>query len=177
MSRVRYLTVGITAAMLLGLGATPAGADTKVVRDKVGETNAANDITRVRFSNGEHRISAVFHYRNLGEGHFGAEVVVDVGHKGARAYALSRVEVANGKWRVRLFRFSQKRHSPYQRVRCHGKSVEAFPGPKSKLLYRLPQRCLGDDAGDAWFQVRNYRSEGAVEGDHAPRRPVFVAQD
>lgn len=179
----RLLAAGIAAAALVVTASVPAAqAATRTVHDKRGDNNAANDIVRVRFDNGTHRIRVAVHYRDLGghkpgHGHLGAGVVVDVGRKGARAYLLSRSYRFDDEFHIRLWRFSQKpRGGNYQRVSCPGKSVNPFPGPKSKVVYRLPQRCLGTDKGDAWFHVQGYRGEGPPEADVAPRKPVFISR-
>lgn len=182
--RRRLLAAGIAASALLLTGAvSPAQAATRTVNDKVGDSNAANDITRVRFDNGRQRIRVAVHYRDLGHhpvGHrnLGAGIVVDVGRKGARAYELARYRgLEDDKFHVRLWRFNQKRRAaPYHRISCPGKSVHPFPGPKSKVVYRLPQQCLGTDKGDAWFHVQGFRGEGPPDPDVAPRKPVFVAR-
>lgn len=180
----QLLAAGVAAsALLLATSVPPAQAATATVRDKRGDSNAANDITRVRFDNGQQRIRVAVHYRDLGDHkrghrHLGAGVVADVGRKGARAYMLARFRGGDDDtFHVRLWRYSQKRRAaPYHRVACPGKSVNPFPGPKSKLVYRLPQQCLGADKGDAWFHVQGFRGEGPPDPDVAPRTPVFVAR-
>ncbi|MGI8577463.1 MAG: hypothetical protein ACR2KG_05980 [Nocardioidaceae bacterium] len=180
----RLLAAGIAASALFVTTSVPsAQAATRTVHDKRGDSSAANDITRVRFDNGGRRIRVAVHYRDMGHHphrpNLGAGVIVDVGRKGARAYELARYRsYEDDTIRVRLWRFTQKRRAaPYHRVHCPAKVVRAFPGPKSKVIYRLPQRCLGSDKGDAWFHVQGFRREGPPEPDVAPRKPVFVTRD
>jgi len=165
------------SALLLSAVVPPAHAETRAVRDEVGDTNAANDVTRVKINNGSRRVRVVAKYRDLGPGHLSSGVTIDTGVKGRWAYYLGRHQDFDGSWVVRLVRFHQDEPGRSRRVSCPAKGVGYFPGDESKIVFTLPQRCFGKHKGDAWFQVSGAQSEGsAPPPEYAPRKPVFVAR-
>jgi len=173
----RLAAAGMTASALLVTAAvSPAHAARDRVDDKVGDSRAYNDVTRVTIKNGAKRIHVVAKYRNLGRKNFSSGVTIDTGDKGKWVYRFARYEDWDGEMVERLIHYNRKRPASGHRVACHRADVGYFPGPESKMVFTLPQRCL-KIAGDAWFQVSGGMSEGEEPGyEEAPKRPVFVAR-
>ena len=183
MGRIRHLArrgVGTAVAVLVAVvvvaaSSTVAQAAQEKVSDRVGDTNAANDVTQVAIKNGPNRIRVVAHFRNLGPKHIGSLVEIDTGAKGQWIYGLARRQDLDGNWEMRLFRFNREQKAS-KRVACHRKDADAFPGPRSKIVFTVPQRCLGKHAGDARFRVITAQHEGSgpPKQEYAPRRRVPV---
>jgi hypothetical protein len=165
-------------AILLSTTFSPAQAATRRVPDKVGDSNAANDVTWLKIHNGRHRFRVVAHFRDLGSDTYSEGVALDTGKKGAWGFFLTRYEnYESEKGRVRL---SRSRSHPYRyhRVTCPRARVDYYPGPKSKIIYEVPQRCLGEHKGHAWVQESGAYHEGPnpPKPEHAPNKPVLVAR-
>ena len=165
----------LMSAVMVVANTTVAQAERARVSDRVGDTNAANDVTEIAIKNGPKRIRVGAHFRNLGPKHISSLVEIDTGAKGAWIYGLARRRDLDGDWEVRLFRFNREQKTS-KRVACHHKSADSFPGPKSKIVFRLPQRCLGKHAGDARFRVLAAQHEGSgpPKQEYAPKRRVLV---
>ena len=165
----------LVAAVMALASSTQAHAAREKVSDRVRDTNAANDVTQLAIKNGPDRIRVGAHFRNLGPKHISSMVEIDTGAKGAWIYGLARRQDFDGDWEVRLFRFNREQKTS-KRVECHHKSADAFPGPRSKIVFTLPQRCLGKHAGDARFRVIGAQHEGSgpPKAEYAPKRRVLV---
>lgn len=157
---------------------TPAVAAVQIVNDRVRDTNAPNDVTRIKVDNAPNRLLIGVRYRNLGPGHISARVQIDTGRRGGEYYIFYRAQDFNGNWVTPLFRRVPGRPN-YVKVRCPAKHVAYQAGDNSRIIFRLPQRCLGADAGRAWFHYFGAEHEGTgpPRPEVAPARAFLVRQN
>ncbi len=167
------LATGLTAVALMP---APAQGAVVEVQDAVGDTSPPNDVTQIRVNNGDLRLRVAVHYRNLGEGHISASMKIDTRQRGGEYYLFSRSQNFDGVWRNRLLRV--RPHQGISTVRCPGRDVDYQPGEPSRISFLLPQRCLGNDAGGAWFRYHGSQHEGSgpPRPEHAPAAAFFVGQ-
>ncbi len=167
----KQLAAAAAIAAVAGVIATtaaPAHAETATRHDRVGDTTAPNDVTWMRVTNGPRQLRIVVHYRDLGPRHISAAVIIDTRRPGGERYVFSRHRVDEGTVVTPLLRQAP---GVYHEVRCPARTVSYRPGEPSRIVFTLPQRCLGSDAGDARFSYEGSHHEGPP-----PPRPEYVAE-
>ena len=177
-TRARAISSLAAGVMAVSLMPSAANAATRLVSDTVGDTNAPNDVTQMTVQNGERRLIIDVRYRNLGPGHISARVEIDTGQRRGELYLFSRSQNFDGRWVNHLYHYRPS-NQQYQIVRCPGRRVTYQPGSNSRILFDLPQRCLGADAGPALFQYFGAEHEGTgpPRPEVAPEHPFLVARN
>lgn len=178
MSRFRKRLIAVLAASFVAVSLTPAPAQAavRVVYDKARDTTAPNDVTRIRVSNGDNRMRIAVRYRNLGDGHISAGIKIDTRKRGGEYYTIGRHQNFEGEWVSSMVHYRPGKG--FDNVRCKARDVVYQPGPKSRIVFRFAQRCLGADTGDALFRYHgsNHEGSGPPKPEHAPKSRFLVKQ-
>lgn len=171
-----------TAAALGGLSLLliPSGnvaADSAIVEDPSGDSNAPNDAIYVGIENTGPRVLARVTYRDLGKGHLGSTVHIDPGNAGGTTFRFMRYKDSEDQWKLLLLRSSDDEWDP---VKCPGKKSETDPDEYEWVIVSFPRDCLGNfkSAKKAHFQVVGRTDEdGDVEREYAPEEPMLVRKN
>jgi len=147
----RLALVAAVAGTVLTATAATAIAQGIAVTDPRGDAHASADATRVRISNGSHRVGVAVKVVNL---RHGTDLTLTINHHGPGRYILR-----TGGRGIGSIHFARGGHE--KRVPCPRWTLVRHTGARSRMKVTVPQHCFGDRAGTAAFDLTMFQAGGS----------------
>ncbi|MFY0408416.1 hypothetical protein [Solicola sp. PLA-1-18] len=165
----RALMVLVVAAVAVGLVASPASAQTKTRKDKVGDAAASFDLRSAVVSNRDNAIVVKTRFTKVTKRRTAVySYLTPRGTKYDQGYVVDSYPISKGRYRTVLFKLDGKDSTV---VPCSGVRSTWKKGARGLARVVVPQSCLGDDAGtlEVWPVVYDNRDVTDSGGRAAKR--------
>lgn len=174
--RARHaVAIIVTSGLVLTGGA--ASAAQKSVKDKAKDAPATADITRVTIKNADEVLSIRVKLSKASAGRTHLVATLTPAIEGAPSYIVRTVvEASQGKGKKvgATLEYLAPDGAEAEFVECDGLKASVSSGRKGQSGLRIPQSCLGEDAGTLVVDVVTVDNEGELADELA--KPVRVKQ-
>ncbi|MFY0408664.1 hypothetical protein [Solicola sp. PLA-1-18] len=171
----------LTALVLVAVAGSPAQAQTKVRKDKVGERGigATWDLRSVKVQNTSRRFALTVRVGDVRRGRTAVTSAIvpakDVTSDPTkvRNYSLSTLPGPRGRWVTDLALFDETAEQSDPTITCRGLKTTADEGRRGFVRVVVPQRCFGADRGRMLTFASTYDTVVTTEADgmrHAARQ-------
>ncbi|MFY0409237.1 hypothetical protein [Solicola sp. PLA-1-18] len=158
----RFLVAAVTAGVVVGLAAAPASAQTKTRKDKVGDAPARVDIRSVKVQNNSANFAVTVRVANVTKRKTSAVVFFGTpsGKAGTKnLVSFETIPVSKGRYKFAATKVDADGQA--SEFTCAGAGVTIKGGANGYFRVKVPQSCLGADAGTQRTQVFTYDKQEA----------------